>query len=149
MKKILIGTVTLTEDVVMYNNQFQYAASFETLKVKKGTYPIFGYESNLRIVRGKTELEDAYLDFGGIVIESNVGGKPGDHTNYAQRWRGYSLAEAFINGYDYFNKIIRGEFELRPEWGIELHDFVSSIDNKRYFSKAIVLKDGAELTYMD
>lgn len=144
-KKVLIGTVTLEKDVVMYNNQFQYTASFEELKVEKGTYPIYTYEDEYRDGR----LHGAYLGFEGTVVAGNIGNKVGSHSRYDQYWYGYSLADCFIDGYDYVEKIIRREFELRPEWGIKLDDFVSSFDSKRCFVKSIVRKDGAELTYMD
>lgn len=148
-RKVLLGTITLERDVVMYNNQFQYAASFEQLNVPKGEYPIYTYESNLKKDKdGKVRLGYLnFLGFEGTVLSGNIGNKPGDHSRYDLCVYEYTLADYFLDGYDYYNKIIRAEYVLRPEWGIELHDFVSSFDGKRCFVKALYLKDGEEPTY--
>lgn len=148
-RRILLGTVTLEKDVVMYNNQFQYAASFEQLNVPKGEYPIYTYESNLKKRDGKIGLGYLnFLGFEGTVLSGNIGNKPGDHSYYHLCTYEYMLADHFLEGYDYYDKIIRATYELRPEWGIELHDFVSSFDGKRCFTKNLFLKEGYELTYM-
>lgn len=152
MRHILIGTITLEKDVVMYNNQFQYAASFEQLNVPAGEYPVYALECGLETRRGRTEVKDAYIGFEGTVLAGNIGGKPGEHSSYHQPWYGYNMAENFLQGHDYNNAIhydVRREWTLRPEWGLEISDFNSCIDGKRLFSLSIALKDGAELTYMD
>lgn len=149
-KQILLGTITLEQDTVMMNLSFQYAASFEELTVPKGEYPIYTYASDMRTDKnGVKEVGCAYYGFKGIVLRGNVGGKPGETTYYSPYQRGYSLAEELISGHVYFNKIDRADLELRPEWGIEISDFISSFDNKRCFSLGIVLKDGAEITYAE
>lgn len=152
MKHILIGTITLEKDVEMYNNQFQYAASYEKLNVPKGEYPIYTLESEIEERRGRYEVKGAYLGFEGTVLSSNVGGKPGEHSYYSQFGYGYSMAQMFLDGHDYsdgFCKGIRREWTLRPEWKIEISDFNSCIDGKRLFSLSLALKEGAEFTYMD
>lgn len=88
-----------------------------------------------------------FIGYEGTVIDGNVGGKPGDSTRYDLMIYDYNLADHFLDGHSYDD--VRKTYELRPEWGIELHDFISSIDNRRIFIKKIVLKDGAELHYMD
>lgn len=145
-RKVIIGTVTVTKDKEMYNYQFQYAASFERLLVKAGTYPIFAYESDIEKKNGQTHLGwRNYIGYEGTVIASNVGGHPGEVTCYNQMVRDYTLADLFVKGY---NRDWDEEFELAPEWGIELVDFISIYDNKRIFLKKIVLKDGAEYRTM-
>ena len=150
-KRVLIGTVEIERDVVMWNNQFGYAASFEQLTVPKGVYPVYAFTGDLaRDKNGKVSLGwRNYIGYEGTIISGNVGGKPGDHTDYHLMIYDYSLAEYFLEGYSYYDKTVRMTYELRPEWGIELHDFVSSFDNKRIFTKSIFLKDGAELPYME
>ena len=148
-RRILLGTVSLERDVVMWNNQFQYAASFEQLNVPKGEYPVYTYESNLKKRHGKVELGYLnFLGFEGTVLSGNIGNKPGDHSRYDLCVYEYTLADNFLEGYDYYDKTTRATYELRPEWGIELHDFVSSFDGKRCFVKSLFLKDGCEPTYM-
>ena len=145
-RKIKIGTVTVTRDEEMWNNQFQYAASFEHLLVKAGTYPIYTYESHLEKRNGKVRLDGAgFIGFEGTVIASNVGGKPGHPTSYHIHTYNYLLAHSFLEGHDFH---YRHEYELAPEWGIEIHDFVSSFDNKRVFCLDIILKDGMEYKVM-
>lgn len=152
MKHILIGTITLEKDVVMYNNQFQYAASFEQLMIPAGEYPVYAREDGLDTRRGRTEVKDGYIGFEGTVLAGNVGGKPGEPSSYHQMWYGYNLAECFLNGHDYNNNVrydVRRDWVLRPEWGLDITDFNSGIDGRRLFSLNIALKDGAELTYLD
>lgn len=155
MKKIRIGSVTLENDVVMENQQFQYAASFERLKVSQGTYPIFVYADDVRKVDGKIQLDwRNYIRFDGTVISGNVGGEPGEHTTYSVMTYDYILADYFIKGYSDIRdeadgKRVRCNYELAPEWGIEIDDFVSGIDNKRCFAKRIFLKDSNNVPYMD
>ena len=148
MKKVLIGTVTLERDVEMWNNQFSYAASYERLMVKKGEYPIYAYADDLERKDGTYLGWRNYIGYDGTVIASNVGGKPGEPTLYHVMTRDYLLADMFLDGYSYCNGV-RETYELRPEWTIKIHDFVSSFDNKRVFIKEIVLMDGEELCYMD
>lgn len=149
-RKILIGTVTLDRDTVMWNNQFQYAASFEQLEVKAGEYPIYTYESNLKERNGRYYPDYLnFLGFEGTVISGNIGNKPGDHSSYHLCVYEYQLADYFLNGHEYFNKMTRGEYVLRPEFGIELHDFVSSIDGRRIFTLSLYVKDMDKLTYIE
>lgn len=152
MRHILIGSITLEKDVVMYNNQFQYAASFEQLNVPAGEYPVYVREDDLYTRRSRIEVKDGYIGFEGTVLAGNVGGKPGDHSSYHQMWYGYDMADCFLQGHDYNNALrydVRREWKLRPEWGLEISDFISSIDGKRLFSLGITLKEGAEFTYQD
>lgn len=152
MKHILIGTITLEKDVVMYNMQFQYAASFEQLNVPAGEYPVYAREDGLQTRQGRTEVKDGYIGFEGTVLAGNVGGKPGEHSHYNQMWYGYNMAECFLNGHDYNDNVrydVRRDWVLRPEWGLEITDINSCIDGRRLFSLNIALKDGAEVTYMD
>ena len=146
MKKVLIGKVIVDNDVEMVNTQFGYAASYERLMVKKGEYPIYAYENDLKR-SGSVLGWRNFIGYEGTVIDGNVGGKPGDSTRYDLMIYDYNLADHFLDGHTYDD--VRKTYELRPEWGIELHDFISSIDNRRIFTKNIVLKDGAELHYMD
>lgn len=146
MKKVLIGKVIIDKDVEMVNTQFGYAASYERLMVKKGEYPIYTYKNDLN--RNGCALGwRNFIGYEGTVIDSNVGGKPGNSTSYDLMIYDYALADHFLDGHSYDD--VRKTYELNPEWGIELHDFISCIDNRRVFTKKIVLKDGAELHYMD
>lgn len=156
MKKIRIGSVTLENNVVMDNLQFQYAASYERLEVPQGTYPIFVYADDVRNYDGKIQLDwRNYIRFEGTVISGNVGGNPGDHTTYSVMTYDYILADYFMKGYtdiydDYDrHKRVRCNYELAPEWGIEINDFISCIDGKRMFAKRIFLKDSDNVPYMD
>lgn len=147
-KKILLGTIALERDTVLMNTSFQYAASFEELKVEKGEYPIYTYASDLRKTRdGILEVDCAYFGFEGTVLRGNVGGKPGDHTYYSTYVRGYDLAQYVLDGHKYFNKIDRATIELRAEWELKVSDFISSYDNKRVFCLDVVLKEDAEIEY--
>lgn len=149
-KKVIIGYVTLPKDTEMHNNQFEYAASFEHLLVPAGKYPIYAYAKDLDRSRGYVRLGwRNYVGYEGTVIASNVGGKPGEKTGYHLMTQDYILADAFFNGHDAcLHYLDRREYELRPEWTIKVHDFVSSFDGKRVFMAEVVLKDGAELEYM-
>lgn len=147
-KRVLIGTVTLERDVEMWNHQFGYAASYERLIVKKGEYPIYAYADDLIRKDGIYLGWRNYIGYEGTVIDSNVGGKPGEPTSYHVITYDYLLADMFIDGQSYCEDV-RETYELRPEWTIKIHDFVSSFDNKRVFLKHIILKDGEELCYMD
>ena len=144
--KVLIGKVNVERDVEMVNTQFGYAASFERLLVKKGEYPIYAYASDLEL-NGSMLGWCNCIGYEGTVIDGNVGGKPGEPTSYHMMIYDYNLADRFLDGSRYDNGV-RETYELRPEWGIELRDFVSSFDNRRVFIKRIVLKDNAELHYM-
>lgn len=146
VRRVLVGTVTLERDTVMYNLEFQYAASFEQLKIAKGEYPIYAREDDLITRNGETELRTGYIGYEGIVLAGNVGNKPGERSKYHPYIRGYELADRFVNGYGYYNKIDRADYALRPEWGIKLDDYVSSIDGRRKFSHDIVLTDPEGLT---
>lgn len=146
MKKVLIGKVIVDNDVEMVNTQFGYAASYEVLKVKKGEYPIYAYENDLER-SGSVLGWRNYIGYEGTLIDGNVNGKPGDSTRFDMMIFDYDLADNFLNGHTYAN--VRKTYELNPEWKIELHELISSIDDRRVFIKKIVLKDGAELHYMD
>lgn len=150
MKKVLIGTVEIERDVEMFNNQFGYAASFEQLKVEKGIYPIYAYEGDLKREGGKVRLGwRNYIGYEGTLIAGNVGGKPGEHTSYHLMVYEYTLAEHFLSGHSYYDKVVRMTYELRPEWTLELGDYISSYDNRRHFYTEVVLKEGAEFTYIE
>ena len=146
MKKILIGKVTVDNDVEMINTQFEYAASYEKLLVKKGEYPIYAYANDLKH-NGTALGWRNFIGYEGTVIDGNVGGNPGEPTSYHVMTYDYILADHFLDGHTYHNG--RETYELRPEWDIELHDFISSIDNRRVFTKKIVLKEGYKPHYMD
>lgn len=148
MKKVLIGTVTLEKDCPMVNGQFSYAADYERIAVTKGEHPIYAYADDLeKTADGKTRLGwRNYIGYDGTVIDGNVGGKPGDKTSYHKMAYDHTLAQLFFEGHEYIQNV-RMNYELRPEWGIELRDFV--YDNKRHFTMHIVLKDGAALTYIE
>jgi hypothetical protein len=149
-KKVLIGSVILERDTVFHNNEFQYAASFEELKVPKGEYPVYAYESEV-VKRGDRTIiaRGGYIGFEGTVLSGNIGNKPGEHSSYHPFSYDFMLADHFVEGHSYYNKIDRAEWVLRPEWGIVLNDNISSFDGKRYFTKDIFLKDGCEVTYME
>ena len=147
MKKVLIGTVTLERDTKMENRSFQYAASFEDLLVPKGTYSIYTYADDLARCNGKIHVSGfCFCEYAGTVIAGNVGGEKGDTTQYGQAVRYYELADDFEKGFEY-RKLDRFDYELRPEWGLELREY--EYDGKRHFVKDIVLKDGAEIPYFD
>ena len=139
-KKVLVGYVTLEKEHVFHNNQFQYAASFEELKVPAGTYPIYTYQSELKERDGRVIVDDAWIGYTGTIIASNVGGKPGNKGEYHQYRRGYCLADAFLDGHEYFGfgTTEQQEFELALEWEIVVNDCV--YEGKRFFTKSIVLK---------
>ena len=73
---------------IMTNMQFQYAASFESLTVEVGEYPIYAYEDEIKTRDGKATVMDARIGYEGTVTASNVGGKPGDHGSYYLLIRG-------------------------------------------------------------
>lgn len=147
-KKVLIGTVTLDRDIEMDNNQFSYAADHVRLLVRKGSYPIYTYDDDLKKSKdGKISLGwDNLIGFEGEVISSTFGLKPGEHTSYHQMVYDYSLADYFCDGHEYLG-MCRLEYDLRPEWGIELYDFV--YDGKRHFSKNVVLLANDQIKYID
>lgn len=147
-KKVLIGTVTLDRDLEMDNNQFGYAADHERLMVRKGSYPIYAFDDDLQKSKdGKISLGwRNQIGLEGDVISSTIGGKPGEHTSYHQMVYDYTLADLFCEGHEYHG-MCRMEYELRPEWGIELHDF--RYDGKRHFSKEVVLLVNDEIKYME
>lgn len=149
MRKIMVGTVELERDVEMLNTSFQYAASFEKLKVSKGVYPIYAYESDIRNRNGKRSIGAAYIGYDGTVLASNVGGKPGEKTTYDPFGYGYSFAHDFLQGSDYTQQYGQRNFVLNAEWEINIHDFVSDYDNKRCFLLEIALKDGEKYTYCE
>lgn len=148
-RRILIGTVNLDRDTEMFNNAYEYAASFENVLVPAGTYPVYCYSSDIKPRGERLVLDGGYLGYEGTLLSGNVGGKPGDHTDYHPRAYNFMLAEWFFNGYvhiyeqPYTTKV----FELRPEWRLDLADFFSAFDNRRVFTMDLVL-DG-EPTYMD
>lgn len=139
MEKYLIGYTTLKNDRVMHNNQFEYAASYEELTVKAGTYPIYVRKYDLR----DQKVYGAYYGYTGTIIDSNVGGKKGDTTRYDLYTYGYSLAEDFLNGYRKFSLtgFDRDEVTLRDEWELYIADFY--YDGERIFCLELRLKDGA------
>ena len=149
-KKVIIGYVDVMSDTTMENREFQYAASFETLKVPKGRYPIYAYYGDLRKDRdGQIHLGwRNYIGYKGTVLASNVGGKVGEKTHYHPQVYDYILADYFIKGRT-FSGLGRFEYQLEPEWDIELYDFISDIDGRRVFSKNIVLKDGSSIKYLE
>lgn len=126
MKKFLIGYTTIEKDRVMYNNQFSYAASYEVILVKAGKYPIYVSEDDLRKYGDRTVVDGGYYGYTGTVVESNVGGKPGQETRYDLYTYGFSLAEEFLNGYKSLGigTIERDKMELCPEWGLNIADFM-------------------------
>lgn len=145
-RKVLLGKVVIDQDIEMHNMDFEYAASFEDLLVKRGEYPIYTYESSLKEDGGKIRLTGYrnYFGYEGTVLASNVGGKKGEHTTYTPSTYAFMLAEMFVQGHDaYFKK----EYVLRPEWEIEIEDYISSCDDKRHFMFNIVLKDRTVPTY--
>ena len=148
-KKILVGYVTLEKEHVFHNNQFQYAASFEDLKVSAGTYPVYTYKSQLKEYHGRTVVEDARIGYTGTIIASNVGGKPNDKGEYNQYRRGYCLADAFIDGYEYFGlgTTEKQDFDLSLEWELVINE--GHYEGKRFFTKSIVLKKGEQPLYFD
>lgn len=148
MKKALIGTVKLDRDVEMDNNRFSYAADHERLLVRKGEYPIYAYADDLQRSRdGKISLGwRNFIGFEGEVITSTIGGKPGEKTSYNQMVYDYTLADLFCDGHEY-EGLCRMEYDLRPEWGIELHDF--RYDGKRQFTKNVFLMVDDEIKYVD
>ena len=147
-RKVMIGTVSIEKDIIMTNGQFSYAADFERLMVKAGEYLIFTYTDDFNHDVKHIQLGwRNYIGFEGTVIESSVGGKPGENTSYFQFVYDYCLADLFIEGHEYYEHNVRAEYQLRPEWGIVLHDF--EFGGKRLFTKNIVLKEGAELHYID
>ena len=145
-RKVLIGTVIIDSDMIMYNNQFQYAASFETLKVPAGEYPIYSYENDILRINGKAYLGwRNYIGYEGMVMEGNVGGRPGDKSYYHQIVYDNDLAALFLNGHEYMEcNLVK--YKLRPELTLTVNDF--NYDDDRFFSLRVVLKDGEEFTYM-
>lgn len=142
MKKYLVGYTTIEKDRVMHNNQFSYAASYEELLVKAGKYPIYVYENDLQDYGDRIIVKSARYGYTGTVVESNVGGKPGQETRYDLYTYGYSLAEEFLNGYRTlgFGTIERDGMDLCPEWGLNIADFISSYDGKRVLCLELVIK---------
>ena len=147
-KKVLIGTVTLDHDIEMDNREFAYAASFEVLKVEKGEYPIYAYVGDLDRHSGTTELGwRNYIDYEGTVVAGNVGNEVGAHSHYHTHVYNYELARRFLEMRE-CNGLCQFTYNLRPEWGIAIYDFVSQFDNRRIFTKGVVLKDEENITYM-
>ena len=147
-KKILIGTVTIDRDVVMFNSQFQYAASFEEIKVTAGTYPIFAYEGDLTITEnGLTLGWRNYMRFDGIVKRGNVGNKIGDRSHYSPMCYNYELAQYFVDGFKY-QDFARLDFILDDAFEIKVSDINSPLTGKRMFSLKICLKENAQPKYI-
>lgn len=146
-KKVLIGTVTLERDQVVWNNQFQYAASFEQLLIPAGEYPIYAYESDLKKDKeGRLTLGwRNYIGYEGTVISGNIGNKPGAHSRYDVMTYDYILAGRFLKGYDYYgSQGTKMVYQLRPAWTLEVHDFVYE-NRERHFSLRVVKKHGETL----
>ena len=142
-KKVLIGTVTLEKDQVMWNNQFQYAASFEELLVPAGGYPVYAYEGDLDRRRGDVRLGwRNYIGYEGTVLSGNIGNKAGDHSDYHLMVYDYTLAEHFLNGHGYWNEIRydnRMTWSLMPQWTLKLEEW--EYEGERHFSVHVVRKD--------
>ena len=146
-KMVLIGTVEISEDVVMYNRSFQYAGSFEDILVKKGIYEIMADSTDLDRYDDNRDVRLGwrnYIVYKGTVVASNVGGKQGDETKYCQHSYAYMLAEDFLKGHKYIGSA-KYTYRLRPEWGITVSDSV--YDGERIFSLGIYLK--GEITYAE
>lgn len=146
MKKYLVGTVTLDRDTEMTNTSFQYATSFETLLVKAGTYPIYVYADDIRRGRLGRVARSVLIDYTGEVLAGNVGKKIGSISDYFQCWYGYEMADAFLKGRPGLttNKWYDYHFAIRPEWTVQVADFVSDFENSRIMCLELLLKDGAE-----
>lgn len=141
-EKVLIGTVTLEKDQLMYNNQFGYAASFEELLVPAGEYPVYAYAGDLKHDKDVRLGWRNYIGFEGTLLRGNVGGKPGEHTFYNLMVYDYSLAEHFLKGYSYYDVIHcdnRETWKLDPHWTLKLEDW--EYDGERHFSVHVVKKD--------
>lgn len=147
--KVLIGSVTLEEDVVMENRSFEYARSFERLSVKAGEYPIYAYENDLDKRNGRTELGwRNYIGFRGIVLNNSWDNGKGEESHYSVHCYNYTLAELFLKGFEYYpHTTIRMTYKLNKEWELKVHEF--EWEGERKFSLRVVLKDGMEKTFME
>ena len=146
-RKVLIGTVTLERDIKIDNRMFQYAASHELLRVDEGTYPIYAYDDDLRVQSNRVVLGwRNYIGYEGTVLEGNVGNRPGDQSSYHPIVYAYDLAEKFVSGHECRDATLL-EYQLRPEWDIEIRDFC--FNGKRKFSLGIVLKPETDIPYED
>ena len=147
-RKILIGTVTLDRDAVMFNSQFQYAASFEEIKVAAGTYPVYAYEGDLVHTENGLSLGwRNYIGFEGTVLRGNVGNKIGDHSHYCPMCYNYELAQYFVDGFKY-RDIVRFDYILDDSFEIKIHDFYSPVSEKRMISLILCLKENATPKYI-
>jgi len=144
MERVLIGTVTLKKDTVMYNQQFSYAADFEELTVKAGKYPIYAYLCDLLKVPDGIALGwRNYVGYEGEVIRNSFGSKPGTPTSFHRMAYPHHLAECFMRSSIVDDK----EYELAPDWEVTLRE--GEYDGRRIWSHEIRLKAGAELPIME
>lgn len=148
--RVLIGTVTLEKDLIMLNTSFQYAASFEELKVQKGVYQIYSYESEfVKRKNGEIILDMAFIEYHGTVTRGNVGNNPGDQACYAPYIRDYDLAEYVLTKHNLLEKEWWAKtYRIDDAWEIYVEDFISIFDNERKISIGIRRKPGTELKYL-
>ena len=135
MDKVLIGSVTLRKDTVMYNGSFQYAASFEELLVPEGEYPIYAYKDDLVEQDGHKKLGwRNYIGYEGTVMRGNVGGRPGEHTYYHAMIYDYELARLFYDGHDKHGN----EYKLFNNWYMKLRE--CEYQGERLFTMDVIMK---------
>ena len=150
MKKYLVGIVTLDQDREMTNTSFSYAADYETILVKAGSYPIYVYDDDLKKYDDEIIVESVRIGYNGIVLESNVGNKPGTNSEYHRYRYGYDMAAAFLRGHDDYNreKWYDVHYIIGAAFTVCVHDFIS-YDGERILCLQLVRKDGTDLIEME
>lgn len=150
MKKYLVGTVTQDHDREMINTSFSYAADFEQILVKAGTYPIYVYADDL-VKHDVIIVGSVYIGYHGVVLSGNVGNKAGVNSKYHPYRYGYDMAAAFLRGHDDYNreKWYDVHYEIGSAFTVRVCDFISSYDGKRILHLQLIRKDGTDLIEME
>ena len=147
--RIMIGKVILEKDAIMMNTSFQYAASFEELKVPAGEYLIYTYFDDLTIRHEKIYVDCAYTEYKGTVTRGNVGNSIGSEGEYHPYHYSYSLADCFLHEHnmiekDFWNK----RYILDDAWKLVIDEVESPIDEQRGFLLGIISNPGHEYKYI-